>query len=117
MRRAVGRRIGWLAAGLAAGALPVGAQPVDPLAIVVRYHEAARAAELCGDKKFTSAEYDKLAVLIGQATQHRLLVGDERTAIREARANLEARVTSNGCGDPLVVDAMGFFKQFEGRLR
>jgi hypothetical protein len=117
MRRAVGRRVGWLAAGLAAGVPCAGAQPADPTAIVVRYHEAARAAELCDGKKFTRAEYDKLAVLIGQETQHRLLVGDERTAIRAARADIEARVTSSGCGDPLVVDAIGFFHKFKDRLR
>jgi hypothetical protein len=111
-------RIGWLAAAwVAAAAGLAGAQPTDPLAIVVRYHEAARAAELCAGKKFTSAEYDKLAVLIGQATQHRLLVGEERIAIREARNNLEARVTANGCSDPLIVDALGFFSRFKDRLR
>src|SRR5258708_6111557 len=78
---------------------------------------AGGAAGLCAEAKLTRAEYDKLAVLVGQATQHRLLVGDERTAIREARANMETRITSGGCGDALVVDAIGFFNRFRDRLR
>lgn len=89
----------------------------DPLFVAVRYHEAARAAELCGGKKFTPAEQDKLAVLVGQATQYRLPVGEELTAIREARANLETRVKSGGCADPLVVDALRFYGTFADRLR
>jgi hypothetical protein len=89
----------------------------DPLFTAVRYHEAARAAELCAAKKFTTAEQDKLAVLVGQVTRHGLSVGEELTAIREARANLEARVTAGGCKDPLVADALRFYGTFQDRLR
>jgi hypothetical protein len=111
----------WAAGGLAI-ALAVGGGGAaraqdDPLFVAVRYHEAARAAELCGGKKFTPAEQDKLAVLVGQVTQHRLSVGEELTAIREARANLEGRVRSDGCKDPLVADALRFYGTFADRLR
>jgi len=115
------RRGVWAAGGLAivlsAGGIDVARAQDDPLFTVVRYHEAARAAELCGGKNFTRAEQDKLAVLVGQVTQHRLPVGEELNAIREGRANLEARVTAGGCKDPLVLDALRFYASFEDRLR
>jgi hypothetical protein len=114
-------RAPWAAGGLAIAlaAIPLGAARAqdDPLFTVVRYHEAARAAELCGGKKFTQAEQDRLAVLVGQVTQHRLPVGEELTAIREARANLQARVTAGGCTDPLVADALRFYGTFQDWLR
>jgi diaminopropionate ammonia-lyase len=119
--RLMRRRGHWAAGGLAItlAATFSGAARAqdDPLFTVVRYHEAARAAELCGGKKFTPAEQDKLAVLVGQVTQHRLPVGEELTAIREARANLQARVTAGGCSDPLVADALRFYGTFQDRLR
>jgi hypothetical protein len=118
MSRAIRRRCGWLiAACLVGAASPAAAQGEDPTSIVVRYHEAARAAELCAGRQFTRAQQDKLAVMVGQATQHRLTVGEELIAIRASRAEMEARVTANGCGDPLVVDALRFFARYEPRLR
>lgn len=92
-------------------------QPTEAQFTAVRYHEAMRAAELCADKKFTRTEWDKLAVLIGQTTQHRMLVGQEKIAIREARADMETRVTASGCKDPLVIDALRFYESFRDRLR
>ncbi len=118
MTRAAVSIAAWLGAGWLAGAAGAAlAQAADPLFMVVRYHEAARAAELCAGKKFTRAEQDKLAVLVGQETRHELPVGEELTAIRAGRANMEARVTANGCKDPLVADALRFFSQYESRLR
>jgi hypothetical protein len=89
----------------------------DPLFVVVRYHEALRAAELCEHVKLTSVQQDKLAVLVGQATRHTLPVGEELNAIREGRANMEQRVTTNGCKDPLVTDALRFYGTVRDRLR
>jgi hypothetical protein len=105
------------AAGLmTAWAVPCFGQ-ADPLATAVRYHEAARAAEVCNVKKLTPAEHDKLAVLVGRETQNRLTIGQELTAIRESRINMDLKVQSSGCKDPLVVDALRFFSQFRDRLR
>jgi hypothetical protein len=108
--------LGWLGvAGVAIAQTPV---PVgDATALVVRYHEAARAAELCADRTFTRAEQDKLAVLVGQATRHQLPVGEELIALRSARTEMEARIHSTGCSDPLVVDALRFFDQYKDQLR
>ncbi|MBI3516388.1 MAG: hypothetical protein HY060_20345 [Proteobacteria bacterium] len=116
MRRAVGAVIGGLGILLAAQAA-VRAQPADQTFVVVRYHEAARAAELCADKKFTRVEQDKLAVLVGQETRHQLPVGEELIAIRAARTNMEQRITAAGCNDPLVADALRFFNSYRDRLR
>jgi len=121
MSRTVAPRVGWVGVGWAAVAgLALAQAPVpagDPTSIVVRYHEAARAAELCADKKFTRAEEDRLAVMVGQATRHQLPVGDELIAIRSARAEMEARIHSTGCTDPLVADALRFYDQFKNQLR
>jgi hypothetical protein len=115
------RRGAWAAGGLvfalSIGGIAGARAQDDPVFVVVRYHEAARAAELCGDKKFTRAEQDKLAVLVGQEIRHSLPVGEELNAIREGRADLEARVTAGGCTDPLVVDALRFYASFKDRLR
>jgi len=115
------RRIAaWGCGGLALGLLTVGsgaAAQDEAQFVVVRYHEAAHAAELCLQKKFTPAEQDKLAVLVGQQTQHRLPVGEELTAVRAARHEMEARVTAEGCADPLVKDALRFYDTFRDRLR
>jgi hypothetical protein len=89
----------------------------DPLAIAVRYHEAARAAEVCKVRKLTPAEHDKLAVLVGQETRNGLTIGQELTAIRESRINMDLKVQTGGCKDPLVLDAIRFFNQFRDRLR
>jgi hypothetical protein len=112
MRGTVG---GLVIAVTAFGAAAVRAQD-DPLFTVVRYHEAVRAAELCEDATFTPAQFDRLAVLVGQVTRHRLPVGEELIAIRAGRANLEARVQTKGCDDPLVQDALQFFGTFRDRL-
>jgi hypothetical protein len=110
----------WAGGGLAIALVVLGAAAVraqdDPLFTVVRYHEAVRAAELCEEVKFTPAQLDRLAVLLGQITQHRLPVGEELIAIREGRANLEARVQTKGCDDPLVQDALRFYATFRDRL-
>jgi len=106
---------GLVIALVALGALSVRAQD-DPLFTVVRYHEAVRAAELCEEAKLTPRQLDRLAVLLGQMTQHRLPVGEELMAIREGRANLEARVQTKGCDDPLVQDALHFYGTFRDRL-
>lgn len=113
---------GWRAAFavavvLASGGAGAARAQDDPLFTVVRYHEAARAAELCGGKTFTPTEQDRLAVLVGQVTRFQLTVGEELTAIREARADLETRFRSGGCKDPLVADALRFYGTFEDRLR
>jgi hypothetical protein len=112
-RRARG---GW-ALALLAGGIGTAAAQDEAQFVVVRYHEAARAAELCRDRKFTPAEYDKLAMLVGQQTRHRLPVGEELTAVRAARHEMEARVNDHGCKDPLVVDALHFYDTFRDRLR
>lgn len=121
MGRSAAPRLGWLGAGwIAVAGLAIAQTPVpegQPTALVVRYHEAARAAELCWDRKFTRAEQDKLAVLVGQATRHQLPVGEELIAIRSARTEMEARIRANGCADPLVVDALHFFDRFKDSLR
>jgi hypothetical protein len=117
MRRDMAWAVGGMAIALSAGGMGAARAQDDPQFIVVRYHEAARAAELCADKKFTRAEQDKLAVLVGQMTQHRLPVGEELTALREARANLDLRVKEGGCQDPLVLDALRFYGTFKDRLR
>jgi hypothetical protein len=93
------------------------AETVDMTFVVVRYHEAARAAELCADVKLTRRQQDKLAVLVGQETFHQLPVGEELIAIRAARANMEQRVSATGCKDPLVADALRFFESYRDRLR
>ena len=114
-------RASWTAGALALALTAAGTGAAhaqdDALFLVVRYHEAVRAAELCGDTKLTRNEQDKLAVLVGQLTRHQLPVGEELTAIREGRANLEQRVTAHGCKDALVVDALRFFDGFRNQLR
>jgi hypothetical protein len=117
MRRGGAWAVGGLAIVLSVGSTGGARAQDDPLFVVVRYHEAARAAELCSGKTFTRTEQDKLAGLVGQATQYRLSTGEELTAIREGRANMAARVTANGCTDALVVDALRFYASFENRLR
>jgi len=120
MRRTVAPGFGWLGLGwLGVVGIAVAQTPVpvgDATSLVVRYHEAARAAELCTDRKFTRAEQDKLAVLVGQVTRHQLPVGEELIAIRSARTEMEARINSTGCTDPLVVDALRFFDQYKNQL-
>ena len=121
MRRTVAMAIGGMGALAAAcgacGAAPAVAQAIDPTFVVVRYHEAARAAELCADVKFTRQQQDKLAVLVGQETRHGLPVGEELIAIRVARSNMEQRISAGGCKDPLVADALRFFDSYRDRLR
>jgi hypothetical protein len=56
-------------------------------------------------------------MLVGQQTRHRLPVGEELTAVRAARHEMEARVNDHGCKDPLVVDALHFYDTFRDRLR
>ncbi|MEJ0070456.1 MAG: hypothetical protein WDO24_19040 [Pseudomonadota bacterium] len=113
------RIVAWAWGGWALALLLTGAAAAqdDPQFVAVRYHEAARAAELCAKKKFTSAEQDKLAVLVGQQTRHSLPVGEELTAIRAARHNMEERITAGGCTDPIVADALRFYDTFRDRLR
>ena len=87
------------------------------MATAARYHEAARAFELCGGKPLSGAEHDKLAVLIGTETQHQMTVGENLTVVREARTNMEQRIEASGCKDPLVVDALRTFEQIRPKLR
>lgn len=87
------------------------------MATAVRYHEAARAFEICGGKPLTGAEHDKLAMLIAQATQQRLSVGDSLSVVKEARFNMEQRIQASSCKDPLVVDALRFFEPIRPQLR
>jgi hypothetical protein len=117
MRRTIGMAIGGVGALLTAcGVAPALAQS-DATFVVVRYHEAARAAELCADVKFTRQQQDKLAVLVGQETRHALPVGEELIAIRVARSEMDQRVSAAGCKDPLVADALRFFDSYRDRLR
>lgn len=110
-------RAGALALAITAVAGGVAHAQDDPLFVVVRYHEALRAAELCENVKLTAVQQDKLAVLVGRATGYTLPVGEELNAIREGRANMEQRVTTNGCKDALVSDALRFYGSFRDRLR
>jgi hypothetical protein len=87
------------------------------MATAVRYHEAARAVEICGGKPLTGAEHDRLAMLISQATQQRLTVGESLNVVKEARFNMEQRIQASSCKDPLVVDALRFFEQVRPQLR
>ena len=114
MRRTAGAMIGVL--GLACAATPAAGQSEETF-MIVRYHEAARAAEMCANVKFTRIEQDKLAALVGYMTQHRVTVGEERMAIRTARTNMEQRIAASGCADPLVADALRFFGTFRDQLR
>jgi hypothetical protein len=85
----------------------------------VRYHEGARAYELCGGnrKPLTAAEHDRLAMVVSNATQHRLSIGQSLNVVREARANIDQRVQGSGCKDPLVADALRFFEPIRPQLR
>ena len=87
------------------------------MATAVRYHEAARAFEICGGKPLTGAEHDRLAVLIAQATQRRLTVGESLSVVKEARFNMEQRIQASSCKDPLVADALRWFEQIRPQLR
>jgi hypothetical protein len=87
------------------------------MATAVRYHEAARAFELCGGKALSAAEHDKLAMAVSHATGGRLSIGQSLNAVRESRANMDQRVTAGGCKDPLVADALRFFEQVRPQLR
>lgn len=87
------------------------------MATAVRYHEAARAFELCGGKALSATEHDKLAMMVSHATQSRLSIGQSLNVVQEARANMEQRVTSVGCKDALVADALRFFEPIRPQLR
>jgi hypothetical protein len=103
-----------LAAGGAAAQMTEGLA----MATAVRYHEAARAFEICGGKNLSAAQHDKLAMVISAATQSRLSLGQSLNAVHEARANMEQRISGTSCKDPLVVDALRFFdQQIKSQLR
>ncbi len=81
------------------------------MATAARYHEAARAFELCGGKPLSGAEHDKLAMVISTETQSQMTIGQNLAVVREARTNMEQRIQASGCKDPLVVDALRTFEQ------
>jgi hypothetical protein len=108
-RGTIGLGILVLGCGLAGGA--AAQSEGAAMATAARYHEAARAFELCSGKPLTSAQHDKLAMVIGNETQHAMTIGQNLAVIREARDNMEQRIKATGCKDPLVVDALRTFEQ------
>lgn len=89
-------------------AAPAQAQ-MTPQQAVVSHVQALTAVTGCKVRTFSDAEHDKIAVIAMQARGFDMLAGDQLNLTNQARGEMEARISSLGCRDAKVLEAIGFF--------